>query len=664
MTQENQDTSSMKKRAFALYRENRVEEARSLYARVCELDPLDAEAWFYQGIINSQAGAGEEAVRCLQQVVMLQPQRPEVHFNLGNVLKQVERFAEAETAYREALRLNPGFVAAHMNLGTLLKEQGRLDESLEEHRATLRLAPTVADGHFNLGNLLKDMGNFSEAEAAYREALRINSEFAEAYDNLGNVLRAQCRFKEAVGVHLEALRIKPDFAEARVDLGITLGKLGWYKEALAMYSEAMRIRPDYSQAWVSRALALTYLGRTDEALADYRHVQKLDPTCAAARIGEAWVLEKHGDFKEAFSILQPFLSEDNPEWMAVLIFSFLCKAMGLCDEAIARMEQCLERVVDPLEDNIRADFHFELGRLYDSKGNYDVAFGHYERGNELRRQVAEKFDLQNFVREIDAIIHAYSSDFMARAPRAKTGSRRPVFIVGMFRSGTSLVEQILASHSSIHGGGELEEMPRMVLDLPAMLDGDVPYPACLAGMEQRHVDQMAKRYLDFIAGLSPDAQRVTDKMPSNFLHLGLINLLFPEARVIHCVRDPLDTCLSCYFQNFEGRHTYTQDLTILGGYYLQYQRLMAHWAEVLDIAMMEVRYEELVADQERVSREMIDFCGLDWDSRCLQFYREKRLVVTASHDQVRQPMYQKSIARWRNYESFIGPLREILSHGS
>ena len=664
MLKKNQITISKKKEALTLFEKDKLTEAKSLYAEVCELDPIDAEAWFFLGVINSRLGFDEEAEQCLKRVVSLQPKRAEAHFNLGNVLNQLDKSAEAESAYRTALVLKPDFVAAHMNLATLLKKQGRNEESLTEHRAAVLLAPTHADAHFNLGNLLKDMGRFAEAESSYREALRLNPKFAEAVDNLGIVLRAQCRFKEAIAAHREALRINPDFAGAYVNLGIDFAKLGWDKESLALYSDAIRIQPANSLAWLNRGLLLSRLGRTEEALADYRQVQLLDPVCAQAKIGEAWILEKHGDFDQAYSMLKPFLDVYSPHWMAVFVFSLLCKAIGRCDEAIAQIEKCLERVEKPLEDTIRADFHFQLGRLYDSMGNYDVAFGHYERGNEMYRQDAEKFDQQNFVQEIDALIHTYSHEFMRRAPRAKTGSLRPVFIIGMPRSGTSLVEQILASHPAIHGAGELDEMPRIVHDIPAMLGGYMAYPSCLAAMEQRHVDQMAKRYLDRLEKLSPDAHRVIDKMLGNFLHLGLINLLYPEARVIHCLREPLDTCLSCYFQNFEGKLAFTQDLSTLGAYYLQYQRLMAHWAEVLDIAVMEIRYEELVADQERISRQMIDFCGLEWDSRCLQFHKAKRLVVTASHDQVRQPIYQKSIARWMNYEAFLGPLKTALSRGN
>ena len=662
MKKENKITSSKKKKAFSLFEENNLIQAKSLYAKVCELDPIDAEAWFFLGIINSKLGFDEDAEQCLKRVVSLQPRRPEVHFNLGNILNQRDKAAEAEAAYREALHLKPNFVAAHMNLATLLKKQGRYDESLTEHRETVLLEPTHADAHFNLGNLLKDMGHFEEAESSYREALRLNPAFAEAFDNLGILLRGQGRFKEALEAHRHMVRIKPELPAAYLGLGIDLERMGWFKEAIAAYADALQIKPDYFEAWIHRAISLAHLGQLDDALVSYRRAQSIDPANIQAKIGEALIFEMQGDFEQSYALLQPFLKMDNPDGFAVMTFARLCRPLHLYDEGISHLESYIKRNEQHMENSARAAIHFELGHLYDAKRAYDVAFPHFERGNELLKQATHIFDPQKFKQEIDVLIRTFSSDFMKTAPRASTTSQRPVFILGMPRSGTSLVELILASHPLVSGGGELSEMEDIAWDMPAMLEGRVPYPACLANVTNNHLDQMAARYLNRITSISSDAPHVTDKMPNNFLHLGLINLLFPEAHVIHCVRDPLDTCLSCYFQDFGDRLTFSQDLTVLGAYYRQYERLMAHWSNVLDIAIMKVEYESLVRDQEGISRQLVEFCGLEWDKRCLRYYDEKLVMLTASHDQVRQPIYNKSVSRWHNYESFIGPLINALSN--
>lgn len=661
MGKENPLTASRKKQAFAFFQENKFQDAKSLYERICELDPADAEAWFFLGIVHGQLGDPAQAEGCLRRAAGLEPLRPEIHLNLGNILSQIEKYSEAEVSYRDALRLNPEMAFAHANLATALQKQGRLDEALIEHRATVRLVPTLAEAHFNLGNVLKELGQLPEAEAAYREALRLNPSLAEACDGLGSVLRLQKRFEESLNAHREAIRLKPDFAVGYFNMGAVLENMGWFPNALSAYAEAIRLKPDYINALIVRAILLTYFGPREEAAECYRRVLSLDPENVAAKIGEAALLEKLGKYEQAYERLRPFLDEERLVPFSATVFAAICRPLKRCDEAVKLLERVIERDGESLEEHTLASLHFELGRLYDANDDFDQAFRHYARGNEIYGKGA-LFDPQQKVHYTDALINTYDADFMAKAPRATSGSQRPVFIVGMPRSGTSLVEQILASHPAVFGGGELHRLDLLVYGLSAMVSGDKKgYPDCMAAIEQDEIERLARQYLEYLATLSEDAERVIDKMPANYVHLGLINLLFPEARVIHCVRDPLDTCLSCYFQNFEYRHPYSEDLTSLGLYYREYQRLMEHWKSVLDIAFMEVRYEDLVADQEKISRELVAFCGLEWDEQCLRFYDTKRVVGTASHDQVRRPIYNRSIGRWKNYESHLGPLRAALA---
>jgi Sulfotransferase family len=266
---------------------------------------------------------------------------------------------------------------------------------------------------------------------------------------------------------------------------------------------------------------------------------------------------------------------------------------------------------------------------------------------------------------VDRIMETFSPSIMARLPRARHGSEVPVFIVGMPRSGTTLTEQILAAHPEVFGAGELPALQRVVGLVPAMTGKAAPWPECAARLGQGGVDTLAARYLSEVTRLAPGAARITDKMPQNFLSLGLVALLFPEARVIHCTRDPVDTCLSCYFQGFTQGHGYAFDLATLGAYYRHYRRLMDHWNAVLDIPVidmpvMEMRYEAMVADQEAESRRLVDFAGLDWDDACLRFFASDRLAHTASYDQVRRPVYKGSVGRWRRYAAHLGPLLAAL----
>ena len=250
---------------------------------------------------------------------------------------------------------------------------------------------------------------------------------------------------------------------------------------------------------------------------------------------------------------------------------------------------------------------------------------------------------------------------MARLPRARVHSDRPVFIVGMVRSGTTLVEQILSSHPDVYGAGELPDITEITRALPGFLGTGDRYPECLPKLTPEAADVMARRYLDRLTQIAPKARRVTDKLPGNFMYLGLIEFLFPGARIIHCMRDPVDTCLSAYFQDFSNNHPYAYDLSNLGAFYRGYLKLMAHWRKVIHLPLLEIKYEDLISDQERVTRSLVEFCGLEWDNRCLQFHETKRFVGTASHDQVNRPLYRESIQRWKNYERHLEPLLAALN---
>lgn len=325
------------------------------------------------------------------------------------------------------------------------------------------------------------------------------------------------------------------------------------------------------------------------------------------------------------------------------------------------MEELLEKNSTqpiPLEDMI--PIHFSLGKVYDKLGEYDKVFAHYAQGN---ASSPADFNIDRQEKQLQHIKESYGADFLRSAPRATHGSQRPVFIVGMPRSGTSLVEQILASHSSIAGGGELKNIKQLVDSIPALIGKGARYPHCVDQLTEAHLNMLADRYLKQLAHISADAVRVTDKMPHNFQHLGLIALLFPEARIIHCVRDPLDTCLSCYFQNFGDRHDYSFNLEHLAIHYRQYQQIMAHWKNVLDIPIMKVVYEEHVAEPERFARSLIQYCGLEWEDQCLRFHESKRVVHTSSYEQVRRPIYSDSVQRWKHYERYLGPLKRGLGMG-
>jgi len=653
----NNPTHINKKKAQALAQSNRLPEARALLKQICKKDRKDADSWFMLGAVNGRLGSNNEAETCFRQVVKLRPDHAEAHDSLGAVLQSQGKVDKALPCHMRAVKLKPGYALAHYHLGNALKEHQDYEGAEASYRKALQLNPGIPDACNNLGNILSLEGKYKEAAESFEQALHINPNFTAAYVNLGFALQRLGKLDRAIASLQEALRRKADDAQACCYLGTAYRDQGRYDEAETCFRRAIKIKPDYTEAFGNLGNALRHQGKLDEALESFEHALQLKPDSIDAVAGVAAVLEKQARHAQACELLLPLIETGTSNANAAITFGLISRHTDRREEAIALMKRVLE--TDGLEAIEQQRLHFGLGQLYDDIDEHDWAFAHYRQANESKHyDIKPKPQVKIFV---DNLIKTYTPALMFGLPRAASPSEQPVFIVGMLRSGTSLVEQILASHPAVFGADELMDIINIANSLPATLRTNEPYPRCVESLDQVAIDRIARSYLDRLEDLSGGATRVTDKMPHNFLHLGLIELLFPGARVIHCLRDPLDTCLSCYFQDFGARHTYTGDLVHLGEHYVQYERLMRHWQEVLSIPMLEVRYEELVMDQERLSRSMVEFCGLEWDDRCLQFYKNDRVVKTASYDQVRRPIYQKSIARWKHYEAHLDPLITALN---
>ena len=563
-----------------------------------------------------------KAAQIYEQVCKDNPKDIESWVNLVRVYAALNQPARVERCCRSILSVLPNSDDAYYNLGFALMMQKKYSPAIDAFRKTIQLNPSHAIAFLHLGKLLHLHSNLDEALACYRRASRLRSDLAEAYCGIADIHENRGQIADAIEAYRNTLAINPDLLEANIGLGLALCHLGEFEEAIKHAEHALQIAPTNEDA-----IALT-----------------------------ANIANRTGDSDTALRLLQPIVRAGSKHVNIAVAFSACCRDNDCVKEAVATIENILN-AGEPLSPASRFSLHFELGKCYDKLEDYDKAFHHYRQGNEIKPAA---FDLQRHSREIDAITETFSHDFMARAPRARIRSGRPVFVVGMVRSGTSLVEQIMASHPSIHGAGELPDIIRLAMSLHTLLGSREHYPACTTQLTQDAVERMANEYLDRLHHLSPDASRVVDKMPGNFAHLGLIELLFPDARVIHCKRDPLDTCLSAYFQDFSQSHAYSCDLAQLGAVYRQYSRIMAHWKETLRIPVLDIQYEDLVSDQEGVSRRLIEFCDLDWDDQCLKFHETRRHVATASYDQVRQPLYKRSVGRWKHYEKHLAPLLEAL----
>jgi len=638
-----------------------LRQAEELYRQILRAEPRHADALHMLGVLAGQAGKHDLAGEHIRQALQLKPDFAGAHNSLGNILHEQGKLTEAVDSYLQALRLDPDNAGAHNNLAVVYWHQGKLDDAVAHIQRALRLQPNNAEVHSNLGNILRQQGKIQEAISSHTQALRLKPDYAEAHNNLGVALWDQGKLDEAVSHLQTALRLKPDHARAHFNLGNVLRDQGKATEAAAGYAQALRLRPDFAEAHNNLATVLQEQGKLDDAVAHIQQALRLKPDYAEAQnnLGDTFLIQ--GRLDEAVACFQESLRMSPSLEMAYHQLGRLTRdgKYRFTDAQIAHVRQRLADPACSLKDKTR--LHFTLAYLAEKEGDYDLAFEHYRQGNACKRQASaprQHFNIQDHRRYFDQLISAFGAPFFARAAALGHDSQTPVFIVGMPRSGTTLVEQILSSHPQFAGAGELKDIGHIPDELPGLLGGP-EYPACVAKLNRETTLALAERYLKRLREQHPQALRVSDKMPQNFVNLGLIALMFPRARVIHCRRDPRDTCVSCFCENF-AEISFPSSLEDLGRYYGDYERLMTHWRQVLPLAMFEVQYEELVADLEAVSRRLLSFCGLDWDDRCLRFHETARPVYTASRLQVRQPIYSSSVGRWRRYQSHLGPLLALL----
>jgi tetratricopeptide (TPR) repeat protein len=450
---------------------------------------------------------------------------------------------------------------------------------------------------------------------------------------------------------VEAIRLEPDCADYYFNAGICCWSDGLVREAGEFLQAAARIKPTLgaAQAWLGE----WYLsqGMIEAALEATARAIELEPRNPEIMRARAWVLAA-GDPDAAWEIVLKLVAWTPMTASLARLYGLLAGRFGQRAEALGAVERLLKAGVGPGD----ASLYFTAAELLDRVGRYDEAFLMAAKGNGLYRGAA--YDPAAFEHLTYSQIEYFTRERIGSMPKATVRSDKPVFIVGMPRSGTSLVEQILASHPAVHGAGELDFVHHIWVGMLDMLRSNFgQYPKCLDKLTTEQVDGMAEVYLAPLVAMRPEATRITDKMPLNFLHLGLIASLFPSARIIHCVRDPMDTCLSCFMTYFNYPQPFKHDLAHLGHFYRLYEKLMAHWKSVIDLPMLEVSYEEVVANPEAQSRRMVEFLDLPWDERCLSFHQTKRPCATASVMQVRRRVYNSSVGRWRKYEKHLGPLK-------
>lgn len=599
----------------------RHDEALAHYEAAVALNPSYAAAFNNLGTTLAALGRYGEAIDRFERALAVRPDHAEAHNNLGSVLHALAQYEKAIVHYRQALALRPVYAEAHFNLANALTALGRLDEAIVAYDAAIAAKPAYPEALYNRGNAFKRLDRNGDAAASYEKAIAAKPDYMEAYNNLGNALLDLRHYPEAVVRFEKAIELKPDSAEAHNNLGSTLQALGRHAEAMTHYETALKLKPGYADAYTNIGNALMEMGRLEEALRAFETAIELEPRRA--------------------------------KFYRNLIDS---KRFSPGDRHLAGM-QALARDMASLPTDEQIDLHFALGKALADAGDHAQSFRHLIEGNALKRR-GIAYDEAAVLQFFTGLPFVFTRKLMEAKRAVGNPSSVPIFIVGMPRSGTTLIEQVLASHPQVFGAGELGTFSELMVATQGL-------DAALGHVEPSLADdvlrELGTRYVESVQALAPDAARITDKMPVNFRLLGLIHLALPNARIIHARRDPVDTCLSCFARAFTGDQPFSYDLGELGRYYRGYHAVMAHWRSVLPPeTLLEVDYESVVDDLEGQARRIVAHCGLDWSDSCLEFYSTERVVRTASATQVRRPIYKTSVGRWRVYGAMLRPLFDAL----
>jgi tetratricopeptide (TPR) repeat protein len=535
--------------------------------------------------------------------------------------------------------------------------QGNLSAATAIYEKLLPLHPGNADIHRHLGVVRLQMGDLSEAERLLMRAASLAPRSLHVLSDLGALRLAQERFRDAVQLLETVLRADPNHVDALNHCGIAWTEMAHVERAAPLFERLTRLRPSSVAALRQLGECQYKLGQLDEALEAFQRALELSPDDRQSRLALGDAYESLGRLREARAQYMALLRR-NPESPLALARLLMLGDYEPDASWISQARDIAES--DQVRPEPRARVSIALAHHYDRTGRYDEAFRFLERGNSLLR-AQRPYDVARFGEAIDRLIEVFTAEQIRDLQsRFSSPSDRPIFIVGMPRSGTTLVEQMLGSHSQVEAGGELSTMLNVAARVRGLVASGADYPYGVRQLDSRGLDDLAQIYLRRLERVSPTAPRVTDKLPFNFMHVGLIAALFPRATIVHCKRDPLDTCVSCYFTSFAEQIRFASDMKSLGQYYRHYQRLMLHWHAVLPGSVLDVCYEDLVQDTEPLLGSLLAHCRLEWESECLRFYSGTRSIRTPSRWQVRKPISTASVGRWIHYAEWITPLRQAL----
>ena len=626
---------------LTLYQKRQFAEAEKLAISLTQKYPKHQFAWKVLGAVLSQTGRSEMAVEANQKALNLSPKDPEALNNLGNTLKEIGKLEDAVSSYKKAIALKPSHAEAYYNLGNALNDLGKLDEAVSSYKKAISFKTNYLHAYNNLGFLHKKLGKLNEAENYFRQAISLKPDFVEGYCNLGNTLKDLGRLNEAEIIYKKTIELKPDYPDALNNLGLTLRDLGRVVEAENFYKKALELKPDYAEAQNNLGNALLNQAKFEEAKMSFSRAIKLNPNYPEPHNNLGIALKTFGKLEEAEQSFNKAINI-NPQYVSAHYNLTILKKYEKKDKQFEKMIEVYRD--ESISEIDRYHINFALAKAYEDLQMFEQAFHHYLEGNATRKKYLKYNIGTDF--ELFEELKNHSSTLLENSLKSDEllNSITPIFIVGMPRSGTTLVEQIISSHSSVTGAGELEFVNQFGGELAR---GSVK-------VNTSSLLNFRESYLKILQSFARGNSFVIDKMPQNFRFIGLIAAAFPEAKIIHLIRNPAAVCWANFKMLFpKSGLGYCYSIEDVVTYHGLYKNLMSHWSKLFGKKIYDLDYESLVQNQESETRKVIDYLNLNWDEKCLSPHKNKSNVATGSSVQVREKVYTGSSKQWLKYEPFL-----------
>ncbi len=607
---------------YQLQQQGQFQQAQSNYQQVLKHDARNIHALNLLGMLAVNQGQSAEAIEWIQRALSENPNDPQAHANIGLAYKDVGQMDKAVVHLQAAIKINPDNPVAHNNLGNVLREIGNAKDAVLCFENALQRHQQYPECWSNLASALNDLDDFNRGLGAADKALSLDSNLPQAHNVKGEMLRKLARFEDALVEYDRAIQLAPDYTEAMISQSDVLRDLNRPNDAVDILQKALAVNADNPFAYHALGVLHEQLGQRETAATNFKKSLQLAPTYASAYYQLAQL-----------------------------------KGRVCSDEELAAMEALWQQSTLLPED--KKLIAFALFRVFDSRGEVDTAYHYLAEGNRIKAQSNPYSDKKSKQLMENIVVTAKALKNRVNIPAKSEQPWRPVFVLGMPRSGTTLTEQILASHSQVSGAGEVSYAFDCARLASSMVKKE--FPDCVAALDQQQIAEVGDYYRNRHAVYGDNTHIVIDKTPLNFQYIGLLAQAIPEALFIHCHRNPVDNCFAIHRIPFDERQTYAHSLESLGQYYSHYQHLMTQWKAIYGERILDVCYEDTVADVELQSRRMLEFVGVDFEAQVLEFYKSRGLVKTPSASQVREPIYKDSVQAWKKYEKHLGPLIEHLS---